>query len=279
MQKIKNECNFFSINEKKKIINLFYNDLDSKTVESCLELYKDYIIQIWLKIDTYDFKKHINILRKIGFNPYIFGIYNRSMYIITRNKVKTIDLLKIFTKYYKNSIVQKNVIIFSEKRTNILKKLTELPNEVSGTISYDIIFVNNEKNNWKYINGDTKDNNGNEDSVIINYNKITYHTHPIPTYYKKGVQTYAWPSLQDYITVYDIGQYRGEIIYHLVMTREGIYLIIYDPKDNKINKDWIEKNMDISYDTISMSKFLERVNKNDIKTYFKKWGKEMRFVY
>jgi hypothetical protein len=120
---------------------------------------------------------------------------------------------------------------------------------------------------------------GGNTNVELKYDKITFHTHPIPSYKKIGTVV-AWPSLQDYITVRDMGVKSKQIVYHLLFTKEGMYFIVYDGK-RQISLEDVKKNMEISYvkndpDTAIIN-FLKKINtaNNPIKTYFLPWGKRM----
>lgn len=273
------KCNTFTI-DKKGILNVISKD--GTIPKSCIPYWTWQEVQVWFLMSDLD-KKRLSEIKREGLFPKIFIHKNNKDYLIfTKNKNN--NFIDLFLKNYDSKLLNHNVIFLDKVILRVLKSQIYLDKETSGNIDYNIIYVSNNKN-WKYtfIKEENKNHrNGMYDSVVIDYNKITYHTHPIPSYSKKSIKTYAWPSLQDYLTLYDVGQYRKEIIYHILLTREGVYLIIYNhslhPEYNKKN---IQSDMDYFYDTISLEEFLTKINhlKSGFITKFKKWDDEIIFKF
>ena len=77
----------------------------------------------------------------------------------------------------------------------------------------------------------------NEDGVITGTkdridgfeDKVTYHTHPYPTYIEFDAK-YAWPSKLDYKSIADT-IIHGKGVFHIVVTVEGIYIV-------SLNDNW-----------------------------------------
>lgn len=273
------KCNTFII-EKKRILNVISND--GVIPKSCIPYWTRYEVQVWFNTTELNKEKLLEI-RQEGLFPKIFIHKNNKNYLVfTKNKNN--NFINLFLKIYNTELLNYNVIFLDKEILNVLKSQIQLDREVSGNIDYNIIYVNNNKN-WKYtfIKEDNQNaRNGTYNSVPIYYNKITYHSHPIFSYKKLGVKTYAWPSLQDYMTIYDIGHHRKEIIYHILLTREGVYLIVYNhslcPEYNKKN---MKTDMDYFYDSITLEQFLLKINyvKNGFLTRFKKWNEILIFKF
>ena len=124
---------------------------------------------------------------------------------------------------------------------------------------------------WKYVDKleDSEFKIGDKDSAGIIYDKITFHTHPIPTYKIKKVKV-AWPSVEDYMAVAHIYNQKKVIVYHIVISKEGLYIILCKGQVSEKN---IKDKMDIKYNLENISLFLEKINKvsDNIQTKFYNW--------
>ena len=256
----------------KKIINIYHYPTP-KEYKELKKLRPNHIVQIWIKLselESKNFKKY---------NIYSFGLIRNDFYLILRDKTTLYNnffsLQGMICNYYRKSFVGRNTIIIPEELIVKFREMINHHNEMSGIVKYEPILVNDHFS-WKLLNTKLKQiSEGISDKVDSVYDKITFHTHPIPTY-KKIKTKVAWPSLDDYLVIHDICKYRDDPIYHLVIAKEGIYLIYFRNKV-KMSKEWVEENLNIPY-IYSISYFLKTINKNKhIKTYFLKWSPKMIF--
>lgn len=264
---------------EKNIINFFTQPPKNKLKK----LGKKYIIQNWINFKDPEFNTKINQNKNNGLNIYALGYLQNELYIVCSNDTSKLfrnicDLNRIIGKYANPISMQNNAIIIPPKLKNIMrKKVFSDSKEYSGTLTYNSILIT-ETFSWKYILPILKNISvGMDDNVQANsYDKITFHTHPLETYYKIKTKV-AWPSVDDYLVVNDICKTEKKPVYHIVASVEGIYLIIFN-NEKKVSDQWIKNNLTIPYD-FTVDYFLRKANiKSNPKTLFQKWDDEM-FIF
>ncbi len=140
------------------------------------------------------------------------------------------------TKEYLHHLVYK----FKKSKT---KKLEQI--EVGGPLYIkDII---DEEDKLVHIVDINKDKCifGKSESVNIPSSRVNFHSHPEDAYINNKVK-YGWPSSSDYIGILKL----QKTIYHIVATKEGIYIITLNPifKQTDIHLKKLTKFIDKNYD-------------------------------
>jgi hypothetical protein len=263
-----------SLLESHNIVN-FYGTVPSDIEFNKLqEKYRKYNIQIWLLFLDKEFKKLSAECVKSGFYPYCIGKLDNNLYIIFRKERTSYDNLFYFLKYYDSIYLNQNILILNSDILYTFKKYILNSNEISGFLKYNPLLVGTPSVgsfSWKYVDklDDSKFKIGDKDSAGIIYDKITFHTHPIPTYKLKKVKV-AWPSVDDYMAVAHIYNQKKVIVYHIVISKEGLYIILCK---GQISEKNIKDKMDIKYNLENISLFLEKINKvsDNIQTKFYNW--------
>ena len=227
-------------------------------------------IQIWVSsLDKRLYKIWSENIKNM-FYPYCIGILDGKVYIIFRKFRVPYDVLECFERYYDNNNIGKNALILSPQVLQSFKTNVEYADEISGKITYRPLVVNSNFS-WKYV--DKLDDDfkiGDSDSASVVYDKITFHTHPIPTYLIKNVKV-AWPSVDDYMAINHIYRQQKITVYHLVISKEGLYIVVCK---GDIPETSIRKDMDIRYSLENIYLFLERINNvsDKIQTRFYTWN-------
>ena len=234
------------------------------------------IVQIWLLVLHPNIEKLKLECSRYGYYPYCIGKVKEECYIIYRESKLKYNPIDKFLKYYDKSYLYKNLLILNTSLIETFKRYLHLTKEVSGYLKYEPLLVN-DKFSWKYIDKSYDVGvEGDFDSAKVTIDKITYHSHPLNTYILKNVKV-AWPSMEDYLSVNHI--YRTKnitkedpigVIYHLVISKEGIYIIICK---GQVSENLIKDKLNISYKLENIDKFIEICNKvsDKIKTVFYPW--------
>lgn len=165
------------------------------------------------------------------------------------------DIVEYYKKYQEYQ--ERNLVLFDREIVDEIKNKVQLSHEIAGTIKSKCIFSNSNKN-WELLHALEISKTGDSDSVDISYEKFTFHTHPKPTYSKKGTNI-AWPSRDDYLGLIDIGKVRNEEVYHILFSVEGIYVMMYK-KYRDGDEELVKNFMSVGYRFKSIDIFLELVN-------------------
>lgn len=261
-----------SILESHQICNIYGISPSSPLFNQVQTKYKNYHIQLWFLFPDKKFDSLSSDCITHGFYPYCIGKIQTQLYIIFRRPKLEYNIVDKFLQYYDSRNLNRNILILEKNILLEFKKYLHQPNEISSFLKYNPIFINSNVS-WKYVDKIPEQSNfkiGNQDSSDLIYDKITFHTHPIPTYKLKNVSV-AWPSVDDYLGVNHIQQQKKMNVYHIVLTREGLYIIIC--KGSISEKD-IKNKMNIPYNLKNVELFLNRINKvsKNIQTEFYDWS-------
>lgn len=83
---------------------------------------------------------------------------------------------------------------------------------------------------------------GEKDGTDVPIGRIGFHTHPYGEYRDQGVK-YAWPSGDDYMAILEkMLDPKENGIAHIVVTKEGMYVISFSPKGLELGKKHYKKN-------------------------------------
>lgn len=259
-----------------KICNIYNITPFHPIFDRLVEEYKNHIIQVWILMLHPDFESLSLYCTNNLYYPFCVGNSDNDCYMIFRIQKLQYNPIDKFLTYYDNFYLGKNLLILNHLVIQNLKDMLHHPNEFSGVLKYNPILVNSNFS-WKYVDRvDDTFKLGESDSSEIIYEKITYHTHPISTYTIKRVRV-AWPSMEDYLGVNNIYRKKKMVIYHIVVTREGLYFIICR---GDISDKIIKQRLNISYNLENIDKFLHMSNSvsDKIKTLFYDWNNTGIFI-
>lgn len=172
----------------------------------------------------------------IRMNPYKLALYRKKS---TPGTPKPTDQTLYQIKHLVNNISRSNCVLharFIPTTLAALKKLNETTfahKEISGKLYVKNIHVNSNDNTIHELallensfNGSNSGNNVDKTSAV--YGRFNFHTHP-PSAYKKFSVKNGWPSATDYTTIMKMNR---EVLFHTVVTLEGLYLIVTNHKYN-----------------------------------------------
>jgi hypothetical protein len=209
------------------------------------------------------------------------------MYIKTNDKVyaaltkdTSIPIHYFPRDYIKRLPQERTLYILSDKCKRIFRNMITNNKELAGSIDSRIIFDNKDNGiTWNYIDFCEDDifSEGQTDSVEIQASKITYHTHPLDTYHLKGV-VMGWPSMSDYLSVFNMAGVLREDIIHFIPSREGIYCITLKYNCNyEITREYIKKWMRVLRKDSHNKDFLQYINSLEtcFRTKFWNWEQEV----
>lgn len=204
------------------------------------------------KINMLNILKDSTILDNDFHNPYIctkspLGYELKSTSIcfykdeFNVKKDITLKLIKYILQQYelRNNYCYMNAI-FSSEVLDILKQLPHShTNEISGVLTITNSFYNKSKSEmiWKVDLIEGTKSEGDNENIIIENDRYTFHTHPKDAYIRYNVE-FGWPSGQDYVGFLN-GVLSVKSLFHVVVTIEGVYII-------SLSKDYADKYLELT---------------------------------
>lgn len=175
---------------------------------------------------------------------------------------------------------------FSEKVLEEMRRCINHHKELGGTLRMDRISKVDRESIFIIDIDPNEIHNGGDEHINISSSRYNFHSHPEKAYIKHSVEN-GWPSLTDFMGLYDLG---NRTIFHCVATKEGVYVISFGSywvnHLDKVSTSFIKNNYRISRKKgYSISDFLRIVNnikKDDHPVFhvqFLPWGSRARSIF
>ena len=219
----------------------------------------------------------IEKLVKLGFtSPYIsdkslLGRIDHSLIMVRSNSIisereidKNQTLMNIFYILQQYGSNNCSILIkFCRKALKFLRKTSKMGHSVNGDHSITqkelggslkVVDIQKYENRYVYKIGiDTRDLvHGKEETINLSPTRYNFHSHPEEAYVKHSVHK-AWPSLSDYIGLFNLG---NKTIFHCVATLEGIYIMSF-------GSYWVNKLKQIPLSFIKDNYKIDHKNRMD----------------